>query len=214
MIDTISSEDGLAAAVRALTAAEPRFAAITARHGLPPLRLVAPGLATLCKIITEQAISLTAADRIWQRLEARFPGFAAAGLAASSEAELMALGLSGGKARGFRALAAAVGNGQCPLGDFASLGDDAVRAHLTAIPGIGDWTADVYLLAALGRSDVWPVGDIALQEAARDLFGLEARPGGKAMGALAEPWRPWRAAAARLLWSHYRHLRRLPRSAA
>jgi len=81
-----------------------------------------------------------------------------------------------------------------------------------AVPGIGRWTVEIYLLAHLGRSDVWPAGDLALQIAAHDAFGLDARPNEARMRALAEPWQPWRAVAARLLWAHYRSLRNMPQA--
>jgi DNA-3-methyladenine glycosylase II len=85
---------------------------------------------------------------------------------------------------------------------------DEAHALLTAIHGIGPWTADLYLLSCLGHADAWPAGDLALQEAARLAFGLKARPSAKDMAALAESWRPWRAVAARLLWSYYRAVKR------
>jgi DNA-3-methyladenine glycosylase II len=91
-------------------------------------------------------------------------------------------------------------------------GDDEIMAQLTRLHGIGRWTAEIYLLSCLARSDVWPAGDIALQAAAHDLFGLPERPTERALRQLAEPWQPWRAVAARLLWAHYRHLRGVPQA--
>jgi DNA-3-methyladenine glycosylase II len=104
-------------------------------------------------------------------------------------------------------IARADANGKLPLASLADIPADAAHAALTAIHGIGPWTADIYLLASLGHADAWPSGDLALQEAARVAFGLRARPNAKAMIALAEPWRPWRAVAARVLWTYYRSVK-------
>ena len=207
MISVLEDDAALAAAVAALVAREPRFAIVVNRTGLPPLRRSPQGFAELLKIITEQAISLKAAAQIWNRISTALDPVTPARVEATEEGALIALGLSGAKARCFRALASAAVDGRCPVANLAGLPDDAVRAALTAVPGIGPWTAEIYLLASLGRADVWPAGDIALQEAARDLLQLAQRPKGRVMIALAEPWRPWRAVAARLLWAHYRHLK-------
>jgi len=144
-------------------------------------------------------VSVASANAIWARLEA-------AGLcdptamAAADEATLRAVGLSRQKAGYGQALATAGI-------DFAALRDtpDAeVMAVLTAVPGIGQWTAEIYAMFALGRADVFAPGDLALQEAARLLFGLEARPSERALRVIAQDWAPWRAVAARLLWAYYR----------
>jgi DNA-3-methyladenine glycosylase II len=119
---------------------------------------------------------------------------------------LQALGLSGAKARCFLAAAAA----QLDFDLLHRQSDEQIMAELTRISGIGPWTADIYLLTAAGRSDAWPTGDLALQIAAADLFNLPGRPDLKCMTALAAPWRPYRSAAARLLWSHYRFLKGMP----
>jgi DNA-3-methyladenine glycosylase II len=113
--------------------------------------------------------------------------------------------LSGAKARTFHAAAATFDG--FPQVEFEALSDQEAFARLTHIPGIGPWTAQVYLLSVLRRPDAWPAGDLALQVAAQNLFGLTKRPDSKTMLRLAEPWRPFRAAAARLLWSHYRGLK-------
>jgi DNA-3-methyladenine glycosylase II len=90
------------------------------------------------------------------------------------------------------------------------MSDAEIAAALTAVPGIGPWTVEIYLLSHLGRSDVWPAGDLALQIAVHDAFELDVRPTEKAMRTLSEPWQPWRAVAARLLWAHYRSLKNIP----
>ena len=119
----------------------------------------------------------------------------------------MGLGLSGAKARSFRAIASAAASGALDFAALSQTSDEEVTTLLTAIPGIGRWTAMIYLLSAMGRADAWPAGDLALEVSAQNLFALDCRPQGNSMAAMAEPWRPWRAVAARLLWSHYRGLR-------
>ena len=125
---------------------------------------------------------------------------------------LMALGLSGAKARTFQALAKAVCEGHLQFDELAGVSDDDVVQRLQKNKGIGPWTADIYLLSAMGRADAWPAGDLALQAAAQDLFGLPGRPGPQDMKRLAEAWRPIRSVAARLLWSHYRGLKGMTQS--
>ncbi len=120
---------------------------------------------------------------------------------------LKRVGLSAPKIRAFKEIARAIIRGKLALAEIAELPPDDAHAALTAIHGIGPWTADIYLLACLGDADAWPAGDLALQEAARLAFGLRARPTAKEMIALAEPWRPWRSVAARVLWTYYRSIK-------
>lgn len=200
----LDTEQDLAEAVDHLIAAEPRFAGVVARHGLPPLRHGAPSLETLLRIVTDQLISLKAGKAIWSRLAERLRGFEPHVVLSCPEAELRALGLSGAKARTFHAAARAFqGNG---LG-----ADEAeITQALLNIGGIGPWTASIYLMTAVRAPDAWPAADLALQHAARDLLGLAERPSRREMVRLAEPWRPFRTAAALLLWRHYRGLRQMP----
>jgi DNA-3-methyladenine glycosylase II len=125
---------------------------------------------------------------------------------------LLSLGLSRAKAKSFHGLAAAVQTKALDFKHLATLDDEAAQKYLVALPGIGPWTADIYLLSSLQRADVWPWGDVALQAAAQNLFALRARPEKKKMIALAEPFRPYRSVAARLLWSHYRSLKAMPQA--
>lgn len=196
-----------------LVVLEPRFAAVIARHGLPSLRPMPPTLESLLRIVTDQVISLKAGETIWRRIAERLKPFDPDHILATGEAELRSLGLSGGKARTFLAAALAAREGRFDPARLESHTDPEAISSLTGIPGIGPWTADIYLLTAMGRSDAWPAGDLALQLAAQDLLGLAERPSHKIMLALAEPWRPVRAAAARLLWSHYRGLKGMPQAA-
>ena len=114
-------------------------------------------------------------------------------------------GLTFAKARACLAIAGMIVDGSFDLEEVAGLDDEPAREALIALPGVGPWTAELYLLTCLGRTDAWPGGDVALRSAARDVFALPERPDAAGMEVLAEPWRPWRAVAARLLWSYYRH---------
>jgi DNA-3-methyladenine glycosylase II len=206
-MQTLANDADLRAACDRLIAAEPRFARVIEVHGPPPLRRMADGLPGLLRIVTDQLISLRAGEAIWRRVEAGLAPFDARRISCMREASLMKLGLSGAKARCFRAVAKATLDGRLDFDRLYRLGDAEALAQLVAIPGIGPWTADIYLLAAMGRADAWPAGDLALQVGALHLFDLAARPGPRALAALAEAWRPHRATAARLLWSHYRGLK-------
>ncbi len=203
----LHNESDIAEGVAVLTAIEPRFAAIVAIHGHPPLRRTGNGMESLLRSITDQLISLQAGEAIWRRLAATLSPMAPETVLRHSEDALMQLGLSRAKARCFRAVASAAQGGTLDFADLQRLPDNEVLSRLTAIPGVGPWTAMIYLLSALGRADAWPVGDIALHVSAQHLLGLDVRPDKTSMMALAEPWRPWRAVAARLLWSHYRGLK-------
>lgn len=203
----LQGDTDMQAAVTNLAGLEPRFAVVIEAHGHPPLRRMQAGLAGLLRIVTDQLISLQAGAAIWRRIEAELEPFDAATISRKPEASLMQLGLSRAKARSFKAVAAAVADGTLDFEALAGLPDAEVLVALTALKGIGPWTADIYLISAMGRADAWPAGDLALQAAAQHLFGLAARPGHKELVQLAEPWRPWRSVAARLLWSHYRGLK-------
>lgn len=200
----IESERDIEEGLEALSAIEPRFGRLASRIGPPPLRRSAGGIPGLLRIVMDQQISLSAGAAIWARLEARYAPFEASVLAEATEEELRACGLSNAKLRTLRALASAVHAGELDFERLELMPDAEAAATLTALPGIGPWTADIYLLTCLGRADAWPKGDLALQAGAQLLLDLPERPNEKAMIALAEPWRPWRAVAARLIWAHYR----------
>ncbi len=205
----IAEEADLREAVGRLIGCEPRFAKVVENHGLPPLRREPAGLKTLLRIITDQLISLRAAEAIWARLTSDLPGLDAASILAVDAERLRALGLSSAKVRAFQAAAAADRDGVLEHLADPDLADDDITHELLRISGIGPWSAAIYMLTALGRSDAWPGGDLALQIAAMDLFGLDRRPDARRMMELAGPWRPRRSVAARLLWSHYRGLKGL-----
>jgi DNA-3-methyladenine glycosylase II len=190
--------------ISSLIAIEPRFAGVQQRHGTPSLRAAPASLETLLSIITEQFLSLKAAAAIWQRVAAAMGPLTPQAILACHPEHLVALGLSRGKAKCFHACAAAAL-------DFATP-PEKLRKDLLAIWGIGPWTADIFMLTALGHADAWPAGDLALQVAAQDLLGLPTRPDTRAMQQISENWRPHRASAARLLWAHYRGLSGLPQA--
>jgi DNA-3-methyladenine glycosylase II len=199
MLDARSFED----AARQLAASDEGLAAIVERHGLPEFWAREPGLATLVLLILEQQVSLASARAAYDRMVARLGELTTEGILQSTDVELRADGFSRQKARYVRALAAALEDGSLDLDAVAALDDDEARVALVALPGIGAWTAEVYLLSALRRPDTWPVGDIALQEGARRARRLETRPTPDELAAIGEAWRPHRASAARLLWHLY-----------
>lgn len=172
--------------------------------GLPPLRRRAPGLEGLARIIVGQQVSVASADAIWQRCESSIQPFAAETIAELDDEALRAAGLSRPKVRTFRAIANAAMEGRLDFANMHLTGDDDVYSALTSISGIGPWTADIFLIMCLGRRDAFAAGDLALQIAAQDAYDLAERPSQDELLELAETWRPWRAVAARLLWSHYR----------
>lgn len=191
----------------ALVAADADFARVVAAHGPPPSRRRDPGFGTLLRAIVFQQVSTAAGTAIWGRLEAGLGAMAPTALLAHDDEALRAFGLSRPKVKYARALATALADGTLDLDNLHRLDDEAAIAALVALPGIGRWTAEIYLLSALDRPDVMPAADIALMTAAQHLKGLSARPTPKQMYALSEPWRPWRSVAARLLWHYYRALK-------
>jgi DNA-3-methyladenine glycosylase II len=168
------------------------------------LRRRAHGYAGLAAIIVSQQLSTASAGAIWGRLHTAFDPFEPAAILRARPARLARLGLSGAKIRALKAIARAIDKGEIDLAKLVDVPADEAHAALTALHGVGPWTADIYLLACLGHADAWPAGDLALQEAARLAFGLKARPTTKEMAPLGDQWRPWRSIAARVLWSYYR----------
>jgi DNA-3-methyladenine glycosylase II len=203
-VQHIDTEADLDQALNALIGAEPRFKALLAQAGRPPLRRRDGGYAGLAAIICAQQLSTASAGAIWGRLAAAFDPLDDDAIMRARPARLARLGLSRPKIRALKEIARAVSRGDLMLSALADLPAEDAHAALTAVHGIGPWTANIYLLSCLGHSDAWPAGDLALQEAARLAFALPARPNIKEMDALAEPWRPWRAVAARVLWTYYR----------
>jgi len=204
MLTHIRTETDLDLALAALGQADPRLLKLMARAGRPPLRRRPEGFAGLAATIVAQQLSTASANAIWTRLAAAFDPLAPEAIVRARPARLARLGLSSPKIRALKEIARAIVRGELALAALAELAAEDAHAALTAIHGIGPWTADIYLLSCLGHADAWPAGDLALQEAARLAFGLRARPTAKEMVPLAEPWRPWRSVAARVLWTYYR----------
>jgi len=200
----IHSDADLDAALASLMRADQRFTGLVERAGRPPLRRRTDGFAGLAVIVCAQQLSTASASAIWGRLAAAFDPFEPAAIMRARAPRLARLGLSAAKIRALKEIARAIASEKLALSGLGNLTAEDAHAALTAVHGIGPWTADIYLLTCLGHADAWPSGDLALQEAARIAFGLRARPTAKEMIALAEPWRPLRAVAARVLWTYYR----------
>ncbi len=182
---------------------DPDLADILQRLGPPPLWARPPGFGTLIHIILEQQVSLASARAAYDRLQAAANPLTPARLLELDAETLRAVGFSRQKSVYVRHLAETLLAGTLDLAALVALEDEAVRAQLQVVKGIGPWTAEIYLLMALGRADAWPVGDLGLAVAAQEVKRLDQRPDAATLTALAEPWRPWRAVAARLLWHHY-----------
>ena len=199
----VRTTDSIRLAVEALAERETAFAAVVERHGIPEPRRSEPGAHTLLRTIVGQQVSVAAARSMWSKLEAAFgsPPDLRMLLAASDE-ELRAAGISRQKAGYARSLAQLVLSGELDLASLPEDDDEAV-ALLTRIKGIGRWSAEIYLLFAEGRPDVWPAGDLAVQIEIGRLFGLEDKPSEKQLREIAEAWRPHRGAAAILAWHSY-----------
>jgi DNA-3-methyladenine glycosylase II len=187
----------------ALTAIDPDLAGIAERHGPPPLWGREPGFETLVRIILEQQISLASAEAALQRLVRATGAVEPEAIAAAGEEILRAAGQTRQKSRYLVGLARDVLEGRLELDAVAAADDDEARARLMRVLGIGRWTADIYLLMALGRPDIWPTGDLALASSIRRAKGLMTLPTSAEQEVIAEAWRPWRAVAARLLWHAY-----------
>src|ERR1700722_3405480 len=200
----IHTENDLDAALSALEKLDPRFGPLLAKAGRPPLRRRPGGFAGLAAVVVSQQLSTASAAAIWGRLAAAFDPLEPAAIIQARAPRLARLGLSRPKIKELKEIARALVNGKLALTTLADIPADQAHAALTAVHGIGPWTADIYLLASLGHADAWPAGDLALPEAARLSVWRKGRPTAKEMMPLAEPWRPWRAVAARVLWTYYR----------
>ena len=199
----IATDADIARGLDWLVRAEPRFGEALAITGPPPLRRRAEGFGPLLRIVISQQVSVAAAEGIWKRVQAAGAD-SERGLSGLSDADLRACGLSAAKVRYARAIAEAAL-------DYPALRarpEPEAMAELMAIPGIGRWTAEIYLLFCVGRADVFAPGDLALQEASRMLFSLPDRPNARALDRMAAAWSPWRAVAARQLWAYYAVVKR------
>ena len=198
----------LVEACRRLALADPALAPLVAATPAFEWRLRPGGVYGLARIIVGQQVSTAAADSIWRKLEAGLGGITVETLLAVPAEALQPYGLSRGKARYVRGLAEAEADGRIDFASLRNLDDDAAIAALTALTGVGRWTAETYLMFCEGRLDVFPAGDIALQEAMRWADRAEVRPTEKEAYLRAEIWRPYRAVAAHLLWRCYGAVKR------
>jgi DNA-3-methyladenine glycosylase II len=208
MTRIIESLDDVAAGVRALKRKCPHLRRAHALAGNPPLRREIGGFEGLARIVVGQQVSITSASAIWARVAAGVDPFTPQRMADLDEAALRGFGLSRPKIATLSKLARHLVEVGDWLPDLANTSDDIVRERLIALPGIGPWTADVYLLFCLGRADSFAPGDLALQVAAQHLMGLGGRPDAKALEAIAIRWQPWRGVAARMLWAYYGAVKR------
>ena len=199
----LDSQADLDGALKKLVKQDPRLKPVVKLSGLPALRRREPGFAGLAAIVCGQQLSVASAAAIWGRVSAAFDPFHHAALHRARADRLGRLGLSGAKIKTLKSLARELAGGRLDLDALANEDADTAHAKLTALHGIGPWTADIYLLFCLGHGDAWPAGDLAVQEAMRIGLGLAARPTVKETIALAEPWRPLRGAAAHLWWAYY-----------
>lgn len=197
------SERTFRRAVRDLCGADRDLAAVVERWGPPPFWTRPPGFATLVLIVLEQQVSLASARSTFSRIEVAVGAVTPAGLLEIGCDGLRRLGVTRQKADYCCNLAALVTRGELDLDRLAQAGDAEARERLTTIRGIGPWTADIYLLSALRRPDIWPDGDLALVEAARRVKRLRTHPDRERLRRIAAHWQPWRAVAARMLWHEY-----------
>jgi DNA-3-methyladenine glycosylase II len=204
----LHTDSDLAQALARLVDADPRLAGVLEKAGTVPLRRRAHGFPGLARVICGQQLSTASAGAIWSRLETAFDPFHPDALRRARADRLARLGLSAAKIKSIKAIARDIAEGRLDLDAVAASDADSAHAALVARHGIGPWTADIYLLFCLGHADAWPAGDLALQEAARIAFALDARPTAKEMTALAQGWRPYRGVVAHLLWAYYHAVKR------
>jgi DNA-3-methyladenine glycosylase II len=170
----------------------------------PPLRRERGGFDGLCWIIVGQQVSVAAGNAIWAKVEANFPERTPRAFLLAEDGLMRASGLSAPKIKAIRAISAAIDDGALDLDALPDMPADDAKAKLTAVRGVGPWTADIYLMFCIGHADAFAPGDLALQEAIRIAFRLDERPTERETTLIAERWRPWRGVAARLLWAYYR----------
>jgi len=204
----IHTQAELETAVDVLVKLDRRWEPVFAKTGMPALRRREGGYAGLCSIVCGQQVSTASAAAIRGRLFAAFDPFHHDTVRLARGDKLARLGLSKPKIKSIKAIGKAIANQHIDLDAVAAMEADQAHTALTALHGIGPWTADIYLLFCLGNADAWPAGDLALQEAARVAFGLKQRPDYKAMVKLGKKWRPWRGVAAHLLWAYYHVVKR------
>lgn len=196
--------DALRAGLEALARSDPALASALSEAGPPAFELRPEGFPTLMRAIVAQQVSAASARAIFQRLSDTIQPLTPVRLMQAGPETIRGCGLSRPKVGYAIALAEHILDGRLPLADLPAMDDPAVVKALTAVPGIGVWSAEVYMIFAMGRPDIWPAGDLALQTAQQRIRGLESRPPPKLSRELAQGWAPWRSAAAVMLWHYYR----------
>ncbi len=195
------TNEGLAAATEALAARDRDLARVYQAYGTPPMWGRSPGFPTLLRIVLEQQVSLVSARAMFERLKSNIEPFTALGFIEAGEAYLRSLGVTRQKAHYCVQVAEAFTNGH--LSELGRMNDEDAHATLVSIKGVGPWTANIYLLMALRRPDIWPDGDVALATAVGSLRKMNQRPAFAELAKIAEAWRPFRSVAARMLWQYY-----------
>jgi DNA-3-methyladenine glycosylase II len=203
MTHFLHTQADLEAALAQLILADARLKPVAEKAGAFALRRREAGFAGLAAIVCGQQLSTASAAAIRNRLFAAFDPFHHDTVRKARTDKLKRLGLSAPKIKAIREIGKAMAKGHIDLGAVGDMDADDAHAKLTALHGVGPWTADIYLLFCLGHADAFPAGDLAVQEAARIALGLRKRPDAKRLGKIAESWRPWRGVAAHLLWAYY-----------
>ncbi|MCW4012116.1 MAG: DNA-3-methyladenine glycosylase 2 family protein [Candidatus Bathyarchaeota archaeon] len=196
-------EESLHRAADELAERDPHLRAVIEKHGYPPLWAREPGFPTLVKIILEQQVSLSSAQAAYDKLLDQINPLTPEEFLTLDDAELKQIGFSRQKTRYCRILADSILCGELDLAELVKQSDEEVSETLTALKGIGPWTAGVYLLMVLRRPDIWPRGDIALLTSMQEVKQLDTRPDNDVAAEIADAWRPWRSVAARILWHNY-----------
>jgi len=204
----VLDEQGHAHAIAELTRRDEHLAGVVAQHGPPPFWTREPGFATLVYLILEQQVSLASAKAAYDKLLAEVKQLTPRRFLKLTTRQLKRVGFSRQKMLYARLLAKEMAAKRLDLPALHAMDDEAVRVRLTALKGIGPWTAENYLLFALRRPDVWPAHDLALQIAVQQVKGLRKRPTPEKLGKMSEAWRPWRSVATCIFWHHYLSTRR------
>lgn len=202
-MDCIETTADIERGLVALRATDRRLEPLIADAGHLPLRRLEPGFASLCSIVISQQVSRASAEAIFARLCRTIEPLTPSGVLTGGAESLIEAGLSRPKQKTLLGLAARIVHGGLDLDRLCQMPAEAAMAELVAIPGIGPWTAEIYLLFCAGHPDIFPARDLALQVAVGHALGLEARPDHRETARLAESWAPWRGVAARLFWAHY-----------
>ena len=208
MTHFLHTEADLQAGLAQLVLTDPRLVPVAEKAGAFSLRRREAGYAGLCAIVCGQQLSVAAAATIRDRLFAAFDPFHHDVVRAARTDKLKRLGLSAAKIKSIKEIGKAVASGRIDLNAVGNMDADVAHTTLTALHGIGPWTADIYLLFCLGHADAFPSGDLAVQESARIALNLRKRPDAKQLTKIAEAWRPWRGVAAHLLWAYYHVVKR------